>query len=323
MPSLRHPRRSPRPRRRLRSSTRSIDRDRYDIVVNDSTDSLRILDEHGRISRSIPCLGCEYNLRGLEPEGRCPECGTPVGRTVFRSRLHFSDPRWLGRLQSGCTWLTIAIILTLCSPNTFDPDEVTPGALLWVAIAVAMMFVGAWRLTSPEPGIAPKAGNAERTIVIRAVTACAAALHAFPTGIVFADAVPLVSLMFGISALLFAATGWMLAVHLAEYARRIPDDRIRNVTILTKWILATSVGGFGLIGLIAPWFGTTAQRTSGMLVGPYTLSQPFFRFIGLPLAIASLIWLVLAVVTLLDYRGAFKRAAGFASEQPSSDSTTG
>lgn len=31
-----------------------------------------------RQQRPILCLNCGYDLRGLTPTGRCPECGTPV-----------------------------------------------------------------------------------------------------------------------------------------------------------------------------------------------------------------------------------------------------
>lgn len=26
----------------------------------------------------IPCAGCGYDIRGLDPNGRCPECGIPI-----------------------------------------------------------------------------------------------------------------------------------------------------------------------------------------------------------------------------------------------------
>jgi hypothetical protein len=34
------------------------------------------------IAEDMPCIRCFYNLRGLREEGRCPECGTAIEKTV-------------------------------------------------------------------------------------------------------------------------------------------------------------------------------------------------------------------------------------------------
>jgi hypothetical protein len=34
--------------------------------------------EVGPIPADVPCVGCGYNLRGLHPAGRCPECGAAI-----------------------------------------------------------------------------------------------------------------------------------------------------------------------------------------------------------------------------------------------------
>lgn len=36
------------------------------------------------IDHDLLCVTCEYNLRTLQPIGRCPECGTPVMRSLGR-----------------------------------------------------------------------------------------------------------------------------------------------------------------------------------------------------------------------------------------------
>ena len=40
------------------------------------------IDEHGRLKDDFQCRTCGYNLRGLDTDGRCPECTTAVGRSV-------------------------------------------------------------------------------------------------------------------------------------------------------------------------------------------------------------------------------------------------
>lgn len=34
------------------------------------------------VEDDMACIQCGYNLRGLNDEGRCPECGTPIEKTV-------------------------------------------------------------------------------------------------------------------------------------------------------------------------------------------------------------------------------------------------
>jgi hypothetical protein len=36
-----------------------------------------------RIDKDLACVGCQYNLRGLESGGRCPECGVPIANTIY------------------------------------------------------------------------------------------------------------------------------------------------------------------------------------------------------------------------------------------------
>ncbi len=49
----------------------------------------------------IPCVACNYNLRGLFPGGRCPECGRAMADSLRPDRLIFADPLWLARLARG------------------------------------------------------------------------------------------------------------------------------------------------------------------------------------------------------------------------------
>jgi uncharacterized repeat protein (TIGR04138 family) len=41
--------------------------------------------EAGTTDRDLPCVECDYNLRGLAPEGRCPECGADVRDSITES----------------------------------------------------------------------------------------------------------------------------------------------------------------------------------------------------------------------------------------------
>lgn len=43
------------------------------------------------VQRDVGCMQCEYNLRGLLAGGRCPECGTPVARSLPLGELYVSS----------------------------------------------------------------------------------------------------------------------------------------------------------------------------------------------------------------------------------------
>jgi hypothetical protein len=60
------------------------------------------------IDRDLPCRGCGYNLRGLSPEGRCPECATRVSVSLQPTDLSLGDPRQFHLTILG-SYLTLAL----------------------------------------------------------------------------------------------------------------------------------------------------------------------------------------------------------------------
>ncbi|MCH7808838.1 MAG: serine/threonine protein kinase, partial [Planctomycetes bacterium] len=66
----------------------------------------------------VSCVKCEYNLRGLSPGGRCPECSEAVASSLGPQRLMFAPGSWLAGSAAGLTviiWaLGIGVPLTIC-----------------------------------------------------------------------------------------------------------------------------------------------------------------------------------------------------------------
>ena len=59
------------------------------------------LDGNGRVAVSVPCVSCGYDLRGLSPDGECPECGASIQTSIDSQRLFFTSPRWLGGVRAS------------------------------------------------------------------------------------------------------------------------------------------------------------------------------------------------------------------------------
>jgi len=67
------------------------------------------------VSHSQPCISCGYDLVGLQVLGQCPECATPVERSLRGDLLRFSSAEYRGKLLKGVTLIMTGIALSLLS----------------------------------------------------------------------------------------------------------------------------------------------------------------------------------------------------------------
>lgn len=113
------------------------------------------LDEAGFVAQDIECKRCGYNLRGLQPENRCPECGTPVGLSIAGDLLRFSDPNWVATVARGLgimLWMILVGIILGCMGGLAQSATGASGITLLVQIFVSLLAAyGVWLLSAPEP----------------------------------------------------------------------------------------------------------------------------------------------------------------------------
>lgn len=62
-----------------------------------------------RLAGPMPCVQCQYDLRNLGPDQRCPECGTEIGETLASPAAAGSAD--LQRLRRGLMLIAIAMIV--------------------------------------------------------------------------------------------------------------------------------------------------------------------------------------------------------------------
>ncbi len=107
------------------------------------------------------CLICGYDLAGLDISGVCPECATPIERSLRGNLLRYASPGYIGTLRTGANLVFVAMLLSVFGglvvgvlgiflallnvPST-EPLEV----LLDLGTLVAMLF-GWWILSTPDP----------------------------------------------------------------------------------------------------------------------------------------------------------------------------
>src|SRR3954471_4423184 len=111
----------------------------------------------GVILADVACRKCAYNLRSMSVNGRCPECGTPVGLSVQGDLLRYAEPAWLEKLRRGIHVIFAGIVLGLVggfiavavSIATGRQDQ--PVNHLAGLVAGLVTAVGTWLLTEPDP----------------------------------------------------------------------------------------------------------------------------------------------------------------------------
>ena len=257
------------------------------------------LDADGRISEEdFGCLQCDRSLRGVSPDGVCPKCGTPVGRTAYGPLLRDCDPGWGGRLALGADFLIPAIL-----------SAVLLGCLADVAVAavIAGVFglIACWLLTTAESGSAVTGASSRARRITRAagVIAFVPAVYGLfldaetPEALDFAficlvTIVPLV--------LFFAACTY--ARHLAL---RAPDRRLAGWTRWFMWLLAVCyvlVTGLPLVCAVLVVDDAAAEPA------PDHVQSVFLM--GTIAVVVGLVIALLALLLILRYLRVFSEAAG-------------
>lgn len=295
------------------------DGDPFDQYVADMT----------AIDENITCITCGYMIRGIDPQGDCPECGTPVNRSLHGDLLRFRDPRWLQLLARGMMclllWFALSIVLMvggfMVAMIMTINDPMRDPSTLWLLILVLPLNVlgalGTWWLTEPDPSRDFEASPFNARMLARWTILLSIIFGA--AGGVIDEAQPYWApavILSATASILAVFGGFVLLVYLRQLALRVPDISLAMQTRLIFWgylvgVAVILVGGtVSAIAMAAGASSGSAPHTSqspwptlGMLGGGFVFCAGLLAFIALS------IWVfVLYVLYWLRFRTAFEQA---------------
>jgi hypothetical protein len=245
----------------------------------------------------LPCVACGYDLRGLDVNGRCPECGVPIAETIGGQLLASADPLWVHRVSLG---VTAAYITTLAWLGLVGWGYLArPGAPFdWIYHSLSGTaqilihggdLLGVWLFTTPEPSplrTGPVASTRRllRTFVVAEFALRVAPPH-HPSDHWFVVSTVLGTLLPAVMALLFYR-------HLRALAERMLDVGLVSHATILQWVAPASAV---LIGVL-PWLDPIAS-----LIG--------IRSPDVPPELAPLGWWavgIYAVIVLAQARSRFR-----------------
>lgn len=276
-----------------------------------------IVDDSGTLCADVACRRCGYNLRGLDPSGRCPECGTPVGLSCHGDLLRFADPAWVETLGRGASLILWGILFGLVGAILGTAVAAITGSQLLGGViqlaGAAVGLYGAWLVTSPDPsGIGEDKYVTDRRIVRFALLVGVASQlfaliqQAMPVVGVLAVLIMLIILLAG---LVGVVGEFAKLTYFEKLARRIPDAKLARDAHNLRWAMAISLGAailFGGVAALAMVLGGTGGP-GGVAVGATAL--------GCMAGVAGLAYAVVGILVLiLIYRlgRAFRQQAHIA-----------
>lgn len=246
------------------------------------------VDTQGCISRDLPCIRCGYVLRTLTPGANCPECGTPVIKSLDIERLHFAPRAWRKSLVvtlyvlaalplawfllnvaslGGIVW---AVSQTAAAPDWMDflLGMLNVGLLLAYVVSLCLVMRlrtdvvdGSGRLPVERRGNWAMSCTILGAIGIVGTMAASMVPDTVPqdedAGYVAMTCFVLLQLGFGLA-----------MSRLASHARTIPRRRLAGNM---EWIGWTIAGSVILMNIVLSFFTAPAMNVA---IGPQRLTVP-------------------------------------------------
>jgi hypothetical protein len=234
------------------------------------------------LPESLICLKCRYSLRGLAASGACPECATPIERSMQGDLLSFSGAGYVSKLNVGATLIMTALALVMLGVIIPVMMGIVAATRLgfgggWPLIVMMLVggglllsgsvvyLVGWWKVASPDPSqLGDDRGERPRLYVRWAVllTLCMqvvsvmVAFGSFPTW--FTEALGLLNR-------LITSVGLLAGLLYVKWlAGRVPSERVRKRSG-TLIVLCSILIALNLATTLARFTGVLSVVTKGNL----------------------------------------------------------
>ncbi|UCG17298.1 MAG: hypothetical protein JSV19_04550 [Phycisphaerales bacterium] len=288
------------------------------------------------IDYDIPCVACRYNLRGLHPDGLCPECAVPIAHSVSGAALYGRSRNSLLTMRAGVTYLRWGVVGALVSVLlsvfivpfllfvfNYALLGLVVSSVLWFfgpILAHGLVLLGVYRITVKEEDATSSEGH----------PACPRAAIRILGVVGFVGIIVSAACVWSGAPRVFAFAGWLMEFagvgmiflllrYLAGLAQCARDSSL---------VRSTTVVGYGMtVALQAVLVFTFLGRATGFPshavalalfalisagVNRYTLIGGFGNCVAGVLCIALAVW---ALSILKRYREVFDSAAERAEEQ--------
>ena len=214
------------------------------------------------IDFDLPCVACGYNLRMQPRDGRCPECATPVAKSLNTFALDGANPTWcqqtaqslrflswvLACYVSLYVWDLVSWLIFMFDPFSGNIDVADVVAVYIRFAADVALFAAIWRITLPDPQAFHRWRRTRITLRIA------------------------VSIVFAMVILRIPMFTWELAVNgiYDSFPTQSPGAILAFVIYTaTKWVQtpSMSVVQLALLALLWRWFRCGQRLTYRRLVG--------------------------------------------------------
>ena len=251
--------------------------------MSDPNSSPTLTSVPATVGADLSCRKCQYNLRGLLVESRCPECGSPVTLSTRGDSIMYSDPSWIGRLHFGVVVILCGLGVMIAGTgfralnlNLRIVDYLIPQTV--ISSSSFIVALGYWFLTTPDPsGIGEDIYGKSRRIVrltvsIGLIDACWMAIERE------ASLPPVAAIITAFGVTVCGAVGLVgniAELHfLSKLAMRIPDLKLHDIAkFLRYWLGIPLVIVYSVAWTIRLQFflGLPAARGPLKLVAGFTM----------------------------------------------------
>ena len=209
----------------------------------------------------LRCVICGYSLRGLATDASCPECGTPVNRSLRGEEPNCASPQWLRLVRMGVAFSLAGHFFHILPSFQFARYVGPSGASVQtgaVMIAYILNVAAAWLITAGEPRLKGQRSSSLHGLLRTGATIQFGLLILSRTGLIAkitpgANAIGLTVTVVGVTVSAIVVTAWYIV--LRRLALRRDDAQLaRSTRVMMAGLVAYHV--ISLIFLLTSTLGT-------------------------------------------------------------------